>query len=118
MQISQTTSALQAPQRVNSQSQALKKPAQVSLDQEKQQKSQQQTRFEVDQQSLALVQQNYQQNYQQQNQHGQQTQFGAQQTKYDQPSAQNQTAVSVYQSVSNLSERDNIQQIFGVDLLA
>ncbi|WP_440873929.1 hypothetical protein [Thalassotalea sp. PLHSN55] len=110
MKISQTASALQAVEHAKKQAHALKKPAEVALEQEKQQGDKQQSRFDVNEQSLLLVQQNQQQ------QSSQSQSF--KHTDYDQPSMQNQTAVSVYQSVSNLSQRENIQQIFGVDLLA
>lgn len=36
----------------------------------------------------------------------------------DQPLAKNQIAVSQYQAISNLSERESVQKLFGVDLLA
>ncbi|MEH6596432.1 MAG: hypothetical protein V7736_12885 [Colwellia polaris] len=37
---------------------------------------------------------------------------------YDSPSSQNQLAVAAYQSVGAIAQRDDIQQIFGVDLFA
>lgn len=37
---------------------------------------------------------------------------------YDSPSNQNQLAVAAYQSVGAIAQRDDIQQIFGVDLFA
>ncbi|REL29902.1 hypothetical protein [Thalassotalea euphylliae] len=37
---------------------------------------------------------------------------------YDRPSAANRTAISAYQTVEGLEERDNLEQILGVDLYA
>ena len=37
---------------------------------------------------------------------------------YDRPSAANRTAISAYQTVESLEERDNLEQILGVDLYA
>ena len=39
-------------------------------------------------------------------------------TAYDRPSNQNLNAVAAYQSVNNIAQRDNVQQLFGVDLFA
>jgi hypothetical protein len=36
----------------------------------------------------------------------------------DQPSAKNEIAVAHYQAIGNLSERESVQKLFGVDLLA
>ena len=63
-------------------------------------------RFDVDQQALAVVEQEDRRSRQQQQNA----------TDYDQPSQQNQTAVAAYESISNLDNRQNIQQLFGVDL--
>ena len=38
--------------------------------------------------------------------------------RYDQPSQQNKSAVAAYQSIGNQAKRDDIQQVFGVDLFA
>lgn len=68
------------------------------------------TRFDVDEQALQLVAQ-----------HNSGQQAGLNQSKsssYDQPSEFNHTAVSAYQSIDNLAQRDNIKKIFGVDLFA
>lgn len=37
---------------------------------------------------------------------------------FDQPSEQNKTAVSAYQSVGSQEKRESVQQVFGVDLFA
>jgi|LLEM01.1.fsa_nt_gi hypothetical protein len=36
----------------------------------------------------------------------------------DQPTVKNETAVAQYQAIDNLSERESVQKLFGVDLLA
>lgn len=63
-------------------------------------------RFDVDQQALAVVEQ--------EDRRGRQQQQNA--TGYDQPNQQNQTAVAAYESISNLDNRQSIQQLFGIDL--
>lgn len=80
-------------------------------------------RLDIDPDVIALVEQNQQSdqnqqlsvesNVQQQAQSRQSSQAG-----YDQPSQQNITAVSAYQSVDGIAQRDSIQQAFGVDLYA
>jgi len=81
-----------------------------------------QERFDVDQQSLALVEQEQQRRASQQNlpqQSSRDTEtIERSQTVYDQPSQQNLSAVSAYQSVGDLAQRASIQQTFGVDLYA
>lgn len=69
------------------------------------------TRFDVDEQSLAIV-------AQQQSANKAQDQNKAARSGYDQPSEQNYTAISAYQSVDNLAQRESIQQTFGVDFFA
>jgi hypothetical protein len=69
----------------------------------------QKDRLDIDPQTLDLIQQQSVKHTNQQ---------PAKQTDYDQPSEQNYTAISAYQSVENQSQRDNIKQVFGVDLLA
>jgi len=39
-------------------------------------------------------------------------------TNFDSPPKKNQTAISAYSSVDNIAQRENIQQVFGIDLLA
>ncbi len=36
----------------------------------------------------------------------------------DQPSAKNETAVATYQAVGDLAQRESVQKLFGVDLIA
>jgi len=87
--------------------------AQEQKSENKEQQSNQQNRFDVDQQALALVEQQ-----QQQKSPRQDAGANKQQTTYDQPSNQNQTAVAAYQAVDSIAQRDNIQQSFGIDLIA
>ncbi len=78
-----------------------------------QEKQKQKARLDIDPQAIELIQQ------QEANQVSQQAnQQQRKSTSYDQPSEQNHTAIAAYQSVENQSQRDNIQQVFGVDLLA
>jgi hypothetical protein len=79
-------------------------------------------RLDVDEQAIALIEReqsspfdnrnNSQQNSAQNN--GQ----NSYNSRYDAPSSQNQLAVAAYQSVDAIAQRDNIQQVFGVDLFA
>lgn len=79
-------------------------------------------RLDIDEQAIALIEReqspqgdisnNRQVNSQQNNQ---QTSYNS---GYDLPSNQNQSAVAAYQSVDAIAQRDNIQEIFGVDLFA
>lgn len=89
--------------------------------QQEQQKSQNenqqkvsQERFDVDEQAIALVEQQLSasQSTYQNNRQGQSN------TAYDEPSQSNQTAVSAYKSVDSIAERESVQQAFGVDLYA
>lgn len=76
-------------------------------------------RLDIDSAAIELVEQNQQltgnadNNAQQQGQASQSQRAG-----YDQPSQQNLTAVSAYQSVGGIAQRDSIQETFGVDLYA
>jgi|GEM_PF-1461587 len=45
-------------------------------------------------------------------------QHQAKTSQYDQPSPQNLSALAAYQSVDNIAERENMIQIFGVNLFA
>jgi len=108
--------------------------AQQSQEQSKQ--AQQVERFDIDEQALALVEQAQFENQQAQlnqsslpstssannsfSQQGnnQTTGQSRSQANYDSPSKQNKTAVAAYSSVDNIAKRENIQQVFGIDLLA
>ena len=39
-------------------------------------------------------------------------------TEQDKPSLKNETAVASYQAINNLSQRESVQQLFGVDVFA
>jgi hypothetical protein len=99
--------------------------AQQTKDQE--QKSSQVNRFDVDEKSLALVEESQQraaeserpssQLSSQTNDKPEQLNKSNKQTAYDNPSQQNKSAIAAYSSVGNIAQRENIQQVFGVDLL-
>lgn len=75
-------------------------------------------RLDIDDQAIALIEReqlpssnvnsNRQANSQQNNSN----------SGYDAPPSQNQLAVAAYKSVGSIAQRDNIEQIFGVDLFA
>ena len=78
--------------------------------------SQPQTRLDVNENALALAKEQYS---------DKNTSFSntpsANQSnfsQYDQPSKQNQTAVASYNTVDTLAQRENIKQVFGVNLFA
>lgn len=76
----------------------------------------QQPRLDIDPKAIELVEKNLQANID--NSNFTKTQANHNYSGYDQPSQVNRSAVSAYQSVGNIEERDNIQQAFGVDLFA
>lgn len=81
------------------------------------QQSAREERFDVDQQALALVEQEY--NAQSaQNNNANNTASNQSSTDFDNPSRQNQTAVAAYESVDNQAKKEAVQQLFGVDLYA
>jgi len=94
---------------------------------EQEQKSSQVNRFDVDEKTLALVEQAQQAKPQteqlaaslqaQTNTQTEQQGKSNKQTDYDNPSQQNKSAIAAYSSVGNIAQRENIQQVFGIDLL-
>jgi hypothetical protein len=76
-----------------------------------------QQRFDIDEQAIALIEREQLQPF---NNASQQQSSGSNNdnSRYDAPSSQNQSAVAAYQSVDSIAQRDNIQQVFGVDLFA
>lgn len=76
-----------------------------------------QQRFDVDEQAIALIEREQLQPF---NNASQQQSSGNNNdnSRYDAPSSQNQSAVAAYKSVDSIAQRDNIQQVFGVDLFA
>jgi hypothetical protein len=92
--------------------------------QEKNKQSSQVERFDVDAKALALVEQaqtssnSLQTPSQGSNAFSQQSNNqSSSKASYDSPSKQNQTAIAAYSSVDSISQRENIQQVFGIDLL-
>lgn len=77
-----------------------------------------QQRFDVDEQVIALVEREQLQPYNNGSNQKQSTNSKDYNNGYDAPSSQNQSAVAAYQSVDAIAQRDNIQQVFGVDLFA
>ena len=73
------------------------------------QSQKQKPRLDIDKQAIQLVEQ------ESANQSAQQRTSN---TGYDKVAEQNYTAIAAYQSVENQNKRDDIQQVFGVDLLA
>ncbi|WP_286261697.1 hypothetical protein [Thalassotalea atypica] len=61
-------------------------------------------RIDVDQRAISLLEQ--------------EKQSSNNNTSYDQPSKRNTTAVTAYQSVGNLEQRESVQQLLGVDIFA
>lgn len=93
------------------------------------QNSSREQRFEANEETLALIEEQYQAS-QEQNNTQVLTRQGAiesntsgnnnsqSNTFYDQPTQQNNTAISAYQGVDGISQRESIEQQFGVDLYA
>jgi len=79
-------------------------------------------RLDIDEQAIALIQREQLSTYDSSNNRPPDSQQSNQENSYnsgyDSPSNQNQSAVAAYQSVDAIAQRDNIQQIFGVDLFA
>lgn len=78
--------------------------------QSSQQTLQSQSRFDVDEASLALAAS--------ENRNAANSKKSSSTLGYDQPSNENLTAVSAYQSVDNLAQRESVRDAFGVDLFA
>jgi hypothetical protein len=80
-------------------------------------------RFDVDEKTLALVEQAQQnstlssQTNGRANQSYNQTNQPSNQAAYDNPSQQNKSAVAAYSTVENITQRESLQQVFGIDLL-
>jgi hypothetical protein len=108
----------------------------VQQTQEQSKQAQQVERFDIDEKALALVEQAQFESQQAQldqsslptisSENNSLSQQGnsrsanqsSSQANYDSPSKQNKTAVAAYSSVDNIAKRENIQQVFGIDLLA
>lgn len=86
---------------------------------------QRQERFDVNEQAIAEFEQQSQAQESQTQQNSLQAQpennaqsSNQQSAEYDQPNARNQTAISAYQNVDYIPQREAIKQSFGVDLYA
>ncbi|ASP49149.1 hypothetical protein [Cognaticolwellia beringensis] len=79
-------------------------------------------RLDIDDQAIALIEREQLPQFESRNNAQRSNHQGAQSNSYnsgyDSPSNQNQSAVAAYQSIGAIAQRDNIQQIFGVDLFA
>ena len=76
-------------------------------------------RLDIDEQAIALIEGEQPSPYGNSNNNAQQSnQQNSYSSGYDAPSNQNKLAVAAYQSVDTLAARDNIEQVFGVDLFA
>lgn len=73
----------------------------------------------VDEQAIALFEQNQALASNQPSQSSNNAfSFDKSSVSQDQPSAKNETAVASYQAVGNLAQRESVQKAFGVDLFA
>ena len=138
MQVLNSTSTSRSLTPLNRSTQADKQPVRAIEQGEQAKKSPQQVnRLDVNEQAIALFEQQVEQETSKQAGQQAEQQFGqqleqqtAQQlaqnadpqgsngTGYDQPNNQNLNAVATYQSVNNIAQRDSVQQLFGVDLFA
>jgi hypothetical protein len=91
--------------------------ARVEKDPENQSQSRVQSRLDVSENAIALAKEQYAGQSSSGNastQSNNQSNF----SQYDEPSKQNQTAVAAYNTVDTLAQRENIKQVFGVNLFA
>ncbi len=72
----------------------------------------------LDEQAIALFEQNQASVLTQAQLNNESLDFDNTTTSPDQPSAKNETAVASYQAVGNLAQRESVQQLFGVDVFA
>lgn len=72
-------------------------------------------RLDIDEQAIALVEREQLQSFNSPNLAADRNNANS---GYDSPSVQNQSAVATYQSVGAIAQRENVQQVFGVDLFA
>lgn len=129
-QVAEQRDRLRVQQSTEPVEQSNKQSAQQAQEQNKQ--ASQVQRFDVDEKTLALVEQAQLSGAQEQTSSNALqkpaegsnafSQQGNSQTRskasYDSPSKQNQTAIAAYSSVDSITQRENIQQVFGIDLLA
>jgi len=113
-------------------SQRLAEPV-AEIEQKQSSSKQAKANIVIDEQAIALFEQNQveknqaEQSQVEQNQFAVSTQaqpnkdsssFKESSASQDQPSAKNETAVASYQAVGNLAQRESVQQLFGVDVYA
>jgi len=79
--------------------------------------NQEQSRFDVNDNAIALVKEQYSAQASTGNS-AQNNSNKSNFSQYDQPSKQHQTAVAAYSTVDNLAQRENIKDVFGVNLFA
>ncbi len=72
-------------------------------------------RLDVSEQAIALLEQQSQRD---QNKPSVKNKSSENTAKLDQPSKQNLSAISAYKNVGNLAQRENVQQLLGVNLFA
>ena len=84
------------------------------VEQEQSPNTQTQPSIVIDEQAIAL----FEQNQASQSASAQPSENSFSSASQDQPSAKNETAIASYQAVGNLSQRESVQQLFGVDLFA
>ncbi|WP_448214052.1 hypothetical protein [Colwellia sp. MEBiC06753] len=99
-------------QQTNNQQQAQQAAERAREQQQQAEQRQQVNRVDVDENAIAVLEQQNQQRRQTANQ------TSEQQAGYDQPSNQNITAISAYRSVDAIEQRESVQQLLGVDLFA
>lgn len=95
-------------------------PAAISeFEQAQSSKKQATSSIVIDEQAIALFEQNQvEQNQASLSTHPQASKERFSSAGQDQPSAKNETAVANYQAVGNLAQRESVQKLFGVDLFA
>ncbi|WP_286269340.1 hypothetical protein [Thalassotalea hakodatensis] len=111
-QVNQNVS-IESQNRVSKESEQLIVREQQQKSAERENSNDQQQRFDVDEQAIALVEQE-QQRLSAQNE----PTTSNEQAQYDQPSQRHQVAVSAYQAINNQQQQEIISKSFGVDLYA
>ncbi len=118
-----SSQSLQAIQRVAPQNQAKNIQAQVESvvshvenSSSSNSQNQQSSRLVSDKATIALVEQQLYSQSSRSNAYSAEERKGF--SQYDEPSKRNQSAVSAYQTVDNIAQRESIEQIFGVNLFA
>jgi hypothetical protein len=122
--VSQAPSALGNNTSVQAQEQRTRAVARENFSSEESQSQKSQAdinskqRLDIDEQAIALVEREQLPANNSASNSTQNSQNNSYNSGYDAPSNQNQLAVAAYQSVDTIAQRDNIEQVFGVDLFA